>query len=76
MIKQYLSVAWGGENRAAKNNRSMGVFPFTWPPLQYRQPGSGMRAHFLNCSSTRRESISTDSFLPRRVATHNDTFVG
>ncbi|KAK8955594.1 hypothetical protein KSP40_PGU017783 [Platanthera guangdongensis] len=73
MIKQHLSAAWGGENRAASNNRSMGVSPFTWPPPQRRQQGSGMRALFLNSSGTRRESAGTGVFLPRRVGTHNDT---
>lgn len=73
MIKHHLSAAWGGENRAARNNRSMGVSPFTWPPPQRRQQGSGMRALFLNSSGTRRESAGTGVFLPRRVGAHNDT---
>lgn len=74
MIKQHLSAAWGGgENRAARNNRTMNVSPFTWPPLHRRQQGSGMRALFLNSSGTRRESAGTGVFLPRRAGgAHND----
>lgn len=72
LIKQQVSAAWSRQNRAARNNRHLGLVPSTWPPPQRQQSGSGMRAVFLNSPGPRRESTGTGVFLPRRAGTHNE----
>lgn len=72
MIKQQVSATWSRQNRPARNNRSLGSTSAPVWPLQRHQPGSGMRAVFLNSSGTRRESAGTGVFLPRRVGAQNE----
>ncbi|GAV65464.1 hypothetical protein CFOL_v3_08979 [Cephalotus follicularis] len=56
--------------------RPLGLSPSAWPPLQQPQQqynnqrnGSGMRAVFLGSNGTKRESVGTGVFLPRRIGT-------
>ncbi|XP_020577242.1 uncharacterized protein LOC110022570 isoform X2 [Phalaenopsis equestris] len=73
LIKQQVTAAWSRQNRATRNNRQPNLVTSAWPPLQRQQPGSGMRAVFLNSSGTRRESTGTGVFLPRRAGNHNES---
>ncbi|GMI96468.1 hypothetical protein like AT3G54000 [Hibiscus trionum] len=88
IMKQQNALVWGGlkqqqqnhvvQNRGRYGNRTLGLSPSAWPPLQLqqqqpRQPNwSGMRAVFLGNPNGKRESVGTGVFLPRRVGNSSE----
>ncbi|TYI11125.1 hypothetical protein ES332_A09G189700v1 [Gossypium tomentosum] len=91
LMKQQNALAWGGlkqqqqnhvvQNRGRYANRTLGLAPSAWPPLQQQQQqqqqpqplnGSGMRAVFLGNPNGKRECAGTGVFLPRRVGSFSE----
>ncbi|KAE8689752.1 hypothetical protein F3Y22_tig00110931pilonHSYRG00041 [Hibiscus syriacus] len=86
--KQRNALVWGGltqqqqkhvvQNRGRYDNRTLGLSPSAWAPLQQQQPqppnGSGMRAVFLGNQNGKRERVGTGVFLPRRVGNSSELY--